>query len=74
MKLGIDREKIGREIDAELTTSQLVTMSKAEARTLIKILGNEFDDIETEELSTALDYAQGEEHPSGRYVVIYVAF
>lgn len=66
MKNGIDRRTMIAEIH-ELQDAQLVTMTKKEARAAIDELAGS-----SEKLETALDYAQGDDQPGGRYVVIYV--
>jgi folate-dependent tRNA-U54 methylase TrmFO/GidA len=69
MRNGIDRDNFAREIDRNLQNEKLVTMSRAEARAFVDCAGvpADFDD-----LTNALDHAQGEENEAGRYVVIYV--
>ena len=66
MKNGIDRRNMIAEIN-DLQNVQLVTMTKKEARAAIDELAGS-----SEELETALDYAQGDDQAGCRYVVIYV--
>jgi hypothetical protein len=67
MREGIDHGRnIAQEV-RDLMNNRLVTMSRTEARLLIDDLPSSADD-----LSVALDYAQGEDRREGRYVLIYV--